>query len=420
MNKTISRWRIAALSFSLLLLVLASSFYAVPTRTMRPLSFKIPPTSLSVESSSSDIAVAPIPIGDLQPIASTPSAVPAQIGDEYLALGDSVAYGLGAPLPNDLGYAGQFYNNYLKRLKPNLTYKDFGISGETTSSFISRPRGQSQLQRVYAELAAAKAAQKRISPITLTIGGNDMLNAINSAPSSKDIALKQFDTNLQTILSGLKAHTNGQSDIIITTYYNPFGGGSTGQADENTQWLERFNAVIEQRGKEFNIKVADFYPPINGQAQTLTWAAFGDVHPNQQGYSKLAQALWQASSYDIVPPTLSLAYSSLPTTNKVFAGQRFVFKLNAQDNWAIGKNIDVRQNVGAGSIWQASVILDDSHSQNLPGVPQQYVDGPIGSQQFTYILDTTELGMGNHQLQFSVWDAAGNKQNLNLNFEVAG
>src|SRR5690242_3839265 len=42
---------------------------------------------------------------------------PPGIGSEYIALGDSVAYGVGAPVPNDQGFAGLFYNNYLKRVQ---------------------------------------------------------------------------------------------------------------------------------------------------------------------------------------------------------------------------------------------------------------------------------------------------------------
>lgn len=417
MNKTISRWRVGALCFSLLMLLLASSFYAVPNRNNRTMSFKVPPTSIATSSSASDIVV-PSPSSDLQPVAAVTSPVPAQVGDEYMALGDSVAYGLGAPLPNDLGYAGQFYNSYLKRLKPSLTYKDLGISGETTSSFLNRPRSQSQLQKAYAEIDAAKAVNKRISPITLTIGGNDMLNAMDASQPEKDAVLKQYDANLQTILKDLKAYSPN-SDIIITTYYNPFGANSDPN-DENAQWLQKINAVIEQRGKELGLKVADFYPPIDGQEQALTWAAYGDVHPNQQGYSKLAQALWQAAGYDTVPPTLSLAYSDLPSDTKIFAGQRFVFKLNAQDNWNIKNNTDLTQVLGAGSILQATVIIDDNRAQLLATVPQQYLEGLNGRQQFTYILDTSGLAAGNHQLQFSVSDAAGNKQNLSVNFVVAG
>ncbi len=220
-----------------------------------------------------------------------------RVGDEYLALGDSVAYGVGASPPEQSGYAAVFYNSYLKQTRPQgLAYLNLAIPGETTASFISRPKAKSQLDKALAEIDATAQAGKRVSPITLTIGGNDVMGARNASDAVKETTLKQFDTNFQKILGQLAAHTGGKSDIIITTYYNPFGKNQ-GQNEETT-WALRFNALINQRATERDLKVADFYQPVVGREEELTWIASGDIHPNIPGHALLARQVWLAAGYE--------------------------------------------------------------------------------------------------------------------------
>jgi lysophospholipase L1-like esterase len=233
----------------------------------------------------------------------TPGANPVQTGansagEEYLALGDSVAFGVGASPPQALGYPAVFYRQYLKPVKPNIiTYKNLAIAGETTTSFISRPKSQSQLEKALAELDAAQKAGQPVSLITLTIGGNDLLAARNKSPAAKQAVLDETASNLQNILSQLQNHTaSGKTDIIVTTYYNPYPTG-TPEAKEDGAWLERFNDLLKKRAAELKIKVADFFAPVVGRETNLTWIAGGDIHPNSAGHAALALAVWQATGY---------------------------------------------------------------------------------------------------------------------------
>lgn len=418
MTKSLSFWLVLSrvVTLFLLIVVLASSFYAVSPTPAHPILFKEVPQN-NVSSVSSEIPALEVPTGEISPTIAPKTAPPVSIGDEYLALGDSVAYGVGAPVPDKQGYAGDFYASYLHQVQPRLAvYKDFGVPGETSASFIEKAHGQSQLQRALAEIDAAKAANHRISPITLTIGGNDMLDARNLSDAGKNEVLAKYDANLQKILDALKARTGGQSDIIVTTYFNPFGNVA-GQ-DTDVAWIQRFNNLIKQRSQERSLKVADFYPAIVGNELNLTWISYGDVHPNQTGYTRLAQVVWQASGYDRVPPTLSLVYSGLPQDGKVVAGQRFVFKLNVQDNWSV--TTAEAYSPGAGKIWEATLTVDDNPRHSLAIVPASFVTVAAGSQQFSYLLDTTGLNVGSHLVVFTATDAAGNVQKLDVNFEVVG
>lgn len=233
---------------------------------------------------------------------TNPPATPtnlSKIGDEYLALGDSVAFGVGASPPTERGYAGVFYND-LKKLQPQLSYKNLAIPGETSDSFIRKSGNiKSQLDRTLDALDTAQQAGKRVSPITLTIGGNDMLNARNSSEAERQTVLDNFDANLKTILEQLNRHSalGSKTDLILTTYYNPFGQSVSGSENE-LAWLNRFNQVIRKRGAEYKAQVVDFYSPVAGHEQDYTWIAGGDVHPNAPGHAALAAALWQAVGYD--------------------------------------------------------------------------------------------------------------------------
>ncbi len=258
----------------------------------------------------------PVSAGASQP-ASTKSVGPepatnGRVGEEYLALGDSVAYGVGASSPQELGYPVVFYQEYLKRSRPNiLSYKNLALAGETSGSFISRPKSKSQLERAIEELDAAQKAGQPVSLITLTIGGNDLLAARNRSQAEKTAVLAQTDANLQNILAQLVQHNaSGKTDLIVTTYYNPYPADSPG-ATEDGSWLERFNEIVKKRAAEYKVKVADFFEPVVGKEKSLTWIARGDIHPNTAGHAALGLAIWKATGYTTAPGASKLQqYSS--------------------------------------------------------------------------------------------------------------
>ncbi len=344
-----------------------------------------------------------------------PSAPPG-IGGEYLALGDSVAYGVGAPNPTEQGYAGLFYSNFLKRVQPDLIiYRNLAVPGETSSSFISPTKGKSQLQRALDELEAAAKAGRRISPITLTIGGNDMLEARGKSDAEREMTLTRFEANFSRILDSLKGAAGG-ADLIVTTYYNPYAF-NTGGEDLETNWVRRFNDTIRQKATERGARLADFFGPVSGRERALTWIGVGDVHPNTAGHPALAQALWKASGYDTRPPSIVLTYTPLPPDSKVPVSGRLAFKISVQDEWSV-KALNDSDNLGAGVIPTVSAALDETAKSSLLLVPSRYTKLPPGVQEYSYIMDTTLLTAGPHRLRFEANDAAGNIGTLEVSFEI--
>ena len=228
------------------------------------------------------------------PSATVPATATAA-GGEYLALGDSVAYGVGASPPQQAGYAGVFYQKYLKPARPDVTsYQNFAIPGETTDSFIQRKAGQSQLERAEAELDHARQSGQGVKIITLTIGGNDVVAGRTQPDDAKTAILSHFGANLQTILKELTAHADPQTLLVVTTYYNPFAFNPTATEKAEEVWATQFNDLIRQQAERNHVRVADFYGPVLGHEKEYTRIVQGDIHPNPAGHAVLAEAVWQA------------------------------------------------------------------------------------------------------------------------------
>jgi lysophospholipase L1-like esterase len=339
---------------------------------------------------------------------------PIGIGDIYMALGDSIAYGVGAPTPPEQGYAGLFYNNYLRRAKPDLqTYKNLAVPGETSASIFEGRRGnKSQWQKALDEIDAAKASGKVVSPITLTLGGNDMLENRQSSEGQRATALSRFEKNLSRAVDELVQKTGGRSDIILTTYYNPYI--ALGPNDEETSWVKRFNETIRSVAETRKARVADFFTPLFQQEGEYTWIMFGDVHPTGPGYSLLAQSLWRTSGYDREGPTLSLSFSGITNNRKLLSGERIAFKLAAADNIASDRQAETP---GAGSITGATYSLDGGTKISMPFVPVNYLSKK-SVPEFSTIIDTTGLAAGSHLLRFEAKDTAGITSLLEITLEV--
>ncbi len=356
-------------------------------------------------------------------IAAPPTAkltAPASLGTEYIALGDSVAYGVGAPNPTEGGYAGLFYANYLKRIQPDLlTYRNLAVPGETSATFLNPTKGKSQMQRALDELGAAQEAGRRVSPLSLTIGGNDMLNLRGKPNADRETGLARFEANLNRILDELKAKV-ANTDLLLTTYYNPYAY-QTGGEDAESAWVQRFNDTIRKVGLAHRARIADFFGPLVGHERDDTWIGVGDVHPKPAGHAIMAQALWKATGYDGQSPALALTYSPLGPDGQVSSSGRLIFKVSAQDEWAAtvfkvaGSD---PENAGAGSISTAWARIDDGTKSSLTSVPPRFSQSGPGAQEYSFVVDAGALAIGRHTVRFEASDAAGNVGSVELNFEI--
>jgi|CZKG01.1.fsa_nt_gi lysophospholipase L1-like esterase len=198
-------------------------------------------------------------------VAFTPAAGAAQVGNTYLALGDSLAYGYHAaqfkseleskgyvePATFDEGYVDDF-GATLKLGHPKLRIINDGCPGETTETFINgsgipgycaggptgTPFPYAFLHHPYSphtsQLSDALAILKEdpnVSPVTLDIGPNDVLQFLASkcgfpktftcSPAEVEAELGHIAANVHSILTQLHAAAP-KAQVVLIGLYNPY------------------------------------------------------------------------------------------------------------------------------------------------------------------------------------------------------
>jgi lysophospholipase L1-like esterase len=254
--------------------------------------------------------------------ADPPASAPIGPGDVYLALGDSLVTGDEAPANND-GQPGfpAYLHEVLSATRP-ISYTNLGVSGETSTS-LRTPGGQ--LDRALGFIAQQQAAGRRVSPVTLSIGGNDMVGVLLNNTTTLTAALTLFRSNFEQTLDQLTAAltVNGAraGDIVVLRYYNPYPGLAAASplplnANPDTD-VPKFNQVIEEVAAARGVAVADGYTPFLGRQADLTFVRFPyiffpfleanfDYHPREAGHRILARAFADATGYALKRPVLYL------------------------------------------------------------------------------------------------------------------
>jgi len=280
-----------------------------------------------------------------------PSAGAARVGSTYLALGDSLAYGFheaqfAEEFPNvkpatfEEGYVDDFAD-LLKLVNPKLTLINDGCPGETTESlihgsgingfcaggphgtpfpyaFLHHPyKGSSQL----ADALAILHENPKVSPITLDIGANDLLQFIASQcgfPAADSCSEAQFTgefehiaANVVFILSQLRAAAPN-AQIVLVGIYNPFPDFPAQGSDKLTTGLDAALSAAASKvpGTSFADPEPLFNPSIilggSETADDTTICAFtamcpggsfnptspqADIHPTKLGYQVMSGVL---------------------------------------------------------------------------------------------------------------------------------
>jgi lysophospholipase L1-like esterase len=231
-------------------------------------------------------------------VAPTPLAV----GDVMLALGDSIAAGIGAPHASEGCMA--VLAARLRPLEPALRLVNLAVPGESSDSLVG---DGGQLERAEAVISAAAAAGKRIGPLTLSVGGNDILEA---ALHGDDEALRRLDANLAVILDRLGAALDATGvDLVevacVQTVYNPFEGLRDGRGPTADELAPRraarggFNRVIRATAARTGVRLADVAGAFRGRAAELTWVGSGDIHPTASGHGVIARTYLDAGGWEL-------------------------------------------------------------------------------------------------------------------------
>lgn len=218
------------------------------------------------------------------------SYAPAGPGDVYLALGDSLPWGAQLADPAVESYPALIHDR-LDNIQP-IELVNLAVPGETSASFVRR-----QLPQAVELITRARAADQQVSPITVSIGGNDLISVERGTPAERAAAITDFERNLVTILAELRRAAGPQADIAVMTYYNPSGGDPAAE-NSDAAWVAQLNATITAVATPRGVTVADVYTPFaQGGAYAYTYILIGDVHANAQGHLVIAEQFWQALGY---------------------------------------------------------------------------------------------------------------------------
>ncbi|NTU79555.1 MAG: SGNH/GDSL hydrolase family protein [Chloroflexales bacterium] len=211
-------------------------------------------------------------------------------GDLYLALGDSLAWGFGLDDAGAESYPALLGAGLVARAPIDLV--NLAAPGETTGSFVDR-----QLPQAIGLIRQARGQGRRVSPITLDIGGNDLRGVERAAPAERAATVEQARRNLARILDELRAAAGPTADIAVMTYYNPYGGNPSVE-DGDAFWVERLNAAIREEAELHGVAVAEVYHAFaDGRFYTHTFILSGDIHANAQGHRLIAATFREALRY---------------------------------------------------------------------------------------------------------------------------
>jgi lysophospholipase L1-like esterase len=231
----------------------------------------------------------------------------------YMALGDSLSFGYQPNLDFNSGFADDIFHD---EQKANVTALiNYACAGESTQTIIDGGcpgrflhHGSYTGPQLQAAVDFLKTARNRghVSPITLEIGSNDVINDWNektcSANSSAGADLARMDTNLTKVIlpellgalgSGTKA---GNGDLHMLNYYNPYAK----ECPDSAPFIHTLNDHLQADAAQLRVPVVDVYTAFGGDASMAsnicqyTWicdARFHDVHPTNMGYQVIAKAV---------------------------------------------------------------------------------------------------------------------------------
>jgi lysophospholipase L1-like esterase len=231
----------------------------------------------------------------------------------YLALGDSLAYGYQPDGDIWQGYANDFYANLSAHGTSHL--KNLACPGETSGTFIHGgcPYWWARKSiyfgsQLSAALSFVHAHPGQVSPVTIDIGANDAMSALDSSTCTVRpnwaAVLSAFDANFSSILSQLQAALHGTGDLVAMNYYDPYQNQCASNPDVLAK-LETLNAHIAADASTYAVPVADVFTAFGGAttpnpaicADTWMCSIFHDIHANNAGYGIIAGAFERTTGY---------------------------------------------------------------------------------------------------------------------------
>ena len=211
----------------------------------------------------------------------------------YVAVGDSLTEGVG-DTTNQGGFVPLLSQAMTDTYNYQVTYSNYGISGNTSQQILSRMTKQEAIQK-----SLAKADM-----MTLTVGGNDVMAVIRKHLTKLSVSTFKkpstaYQKRLRQIIE-LARSENEDLPIYVVGIYNPFYLNfpeMTEMQEIIDNWNESTESVTDEYDNVYFVPINDqLYKGIDGeegivstsgdQTTVINDALFsGDhFHPNNIGY----------------------------------------------------------------------------------------------------------------------------------------
>jgi lysophospholipase L1-like esterase len=255
--------------------------------------------------------------------ASSARRQPALVGPKanYLALGDSLAFGYQPDLDWADGYTNSFFSDLAKHGTQH--YDNLACTGESSVSMIRGGCPYAFLHKYAYSSPQLQAAVSylhthagQVSPVTLDIGANDLIPDLNTANCTIN---PRWGSDLATVDSDLKdvilpqllgaMTVNGQvtGDLLLLNYYDPYQNN----CPNTVPYIQMLNQhLVADASASGPVTVVDIFSafthPTTGNVSTpvsnvclYTWmcSTFKNIHPNRVGYGMMAGAIEQTVNY---------------------------------------------------------------------------------------------------------------------------
>ncbi|UNK19265.1 stalk domain-containing protein [Paenibacillus sp. N3/727] len=288
---------------------------------------------------------------------------------------------------------------------------------------------QSELKDPRAAIIGSEAAQAKTliagaDVITVTIGGNDMLELVMTADtlSTEELktrveqVLKVYSDNVTAAVNNLHS-INPDAVIVLADQYQPIPKIADKVVyPKLLEAAEQFTKLIDGMTESFNkngitVKVAHVAKEFVGSEMTMTHILKEDIHPNQYGYEVMArvfsETIWGGYTkpvvYEAEQPMgiivsgkeIKTPYKPVMVKNQNFVAiQDIVNAIGAESKWS-NKTSSATITYGDKEV----VIKIGSKSVKVNGTPVS-IDTPaflhkVGKEQKTYVpLAVLASGLG--------------------------
>ncbi|WP_409022523.1 SGNH/GDSL hydrolase family protein [Dellaglioa sp. P0083] len=244
---------------------------------------------------------------------------------KLVSLGDSLTQGVGDET-NKGGFVSLITEKINTDKNMKVTASNFGLSGDRSDQIYSRLKKQPKMQKTL----------KKANVITLTVGGNDLLQVIqkNILSNDTDKLNKAIDTekmtytkNLNDLFKEIRKYNNS-APIYVIGVYNPFYVYFPEMSSMKTivkSWNNVTNKVVKNDKNSYFVSVekqlseGQYYGKAGKLAKTLGSSDLSDLssfnlesvlqekdeknnyisitdhfHPNKKGYKKMTDLLFKS------------------------------------------------------------------------------------------------------------------------------